>query len=168
MAFHSNYYDMEYADRLVKQLRLTYIVIVAFFILAGAVLFFLVRRDWNILVFCGVVALVFALVGLFGFRARTTNIKSAWLKKMRKRIDVPENAIFFGLRTMEFDDEKVMTSTDKADGTVAWEAFIRVSETPDHFFLYTSNLQALIIPKRAMTEAQVGEMIQLLNNKIKK
>jgi hypothetical protein len=55
---------------------------------------------------------------------------------MRKVLDVPENSIWFGERTMEFDDERVITTvSDISNEILSWKAFVRVSETLDHFFM---------------------------------
>lgn len=86
---------------------------------------------------------------------------------MRKVLDVPENAIWFGRRTMEFDDERVITAvSDISNETLSWKAFVRASETPDYFFLYISNLQAHIVPKRTMNPIQIEELTRLLNDKV--
>ncbi len=69
---------------------------------------------------------------------------------------------------MEFDEVNVKTTFDKGEETVLWSAFIKSAETDTHFFLFQTSRQAIIIPKRTMTENQIDELSQLLNNKIKK
>ena len=91
-----------------------------------------------------------------------------WLKSIRCQIDVPDNAGTFKPRTMTFDDGCVTVTTDVANSTLQWSAFIKAEETPERFFLSTSAQFAHVIPKRAMTETQIAELTQLLNNKIKK
>lgn len=149
MAFHSNHYDTDPAY--IKRRWISPILLVFF-----GFIFYLYDRNWISLVIFGTLAIFLIL-----------NNKSRWLKRMRKVFDVPENAIWFGRRTMEFDDERgITTVSDSSNETLSWNAFVRVSETPDYFFLYVSTLQAHIIPKQAMTAAEIGYLTQLLNDKV--
>ena len=91
-----------------------------------------------------------------------------WLKQVRAQVDVPENAGNYRPRTMVFEDDKVIVTTDVANSTLLWRAFTAAEQTPDYIFLSLSAQQAYIIPKRVMTDAQVEELTQLLNNKIKR
>ncbi len=166
MAFHSNHYDIKFADKIARQLMWILWSIPILFVIIGTVLFFVHSQDWNFLKWFGLLALA-SVFALSMRRSRDSN-KTNWLKKVRKTVDIPENAIWFGKHTMEFYDERVVVASDFSNETISWSAFVRVSETLDHFFLYISNIQALLVPKRAMTGIQVDDLTQLLSNKIKK
>jgi hypothetical protein len=119
------------------------------------------RQDWiTPLVYC-----VGALVGIVLLIPKIN--KPMWLRTMRKRVDVPENANLFGMRTIEPDDEKIHLIADKSETTLQWDAIVKYAELDGHFLLFVGADQACIIPKRAMTETQIDELRQLLNNKIK-
>jgi hypothetical protein len=47
----------------------------------------------------------------------------------------------------------VSFKSDVAESKCDWRAFLRVEETPTHFFLYTDKLIAHIVPKRGFEDA---------------
>ena len=91
-----------------------------------------------------------------------------WLKQVRKQTVTTGAKTMFGERTVEFDDEKfTIDMSDIVHETLRWDVFSKFEITDNYFFLYLASSQGHIIPKRAMTAAEVDELTQLLNNKIK-
>ena len=156
MAFYRHFFDTDPNVR--KQWRQAYFIGPILFTILGLVLTMI--GMW----FPLIVSSVF-VIGWLLFYPRF--IRSLWLKKMREQLlssgGLPEN------RVMEFTAEQVTNEIpDKAHETLQWDLFVKHVDTADHFFLYVSGTQVVIVPKRAMVAAEVAELTQLLNNKIKK
>ena len=160
MAFYGHYYDTDPAVR--KQLRRVRIVYPLCCLLLGLSMYLGSDNDWSVLVLWGAAALVLGIL----FIPKVN--RPRWLGRMRKQTDVPENRNMTGRRTVEFGDEIVKITSDISESAMQWDAFVRFAESPEYFFLYISALQAHIIPKRAMSAAEVDGLRQILNNKIKK
>jgi hypothetical protein len=157
IAFYSNHYDNEPVNNKWKKY---WWITPVLLIYLGVIFYFEDRNNWTPIVIVGILALALVLI-------RILHSKSRWQKQLRKTLDVPENAIWFGERTMEFSDEQVITHVEGiSDETLSWKAFVRISETPEYFFLYISAIQAHVVPKRAMTATQIKELTQLLNDKV--
>ena len=156
MAFYRHFFDTDPNVR--KQWRQPYFIGPALFTILGLVLTTI--GMW----FPLIVSTVFVIVWLL-FYPRF--IRSMWLKKVREQLlsggGLPEN------RMMEFTGEQVTNEIPgKAHETLQWDLFVKSVETTDYFFLYVSNTQVVIVPKRTMSAAEVDELTQLLNNKIKR
>jgi hypothetical protein len=87
--------------------------------------------------------------------------KKRWLKRMRKEITKPVNSNWFGKVCTEFDDEKVYTIFNNGESTVQWSVFKKTVETPGYFFIFQSENQAKIIPKRGLLEAEIEQLKSL-------
>ncbi len=160
MAYQAHHYDTSPGiKRLLKRRRLMVVVVVVCIAL-------LLAMGLNELRWIGL-SVYAALVVVILFFDRK-GYRNQWLKQVRAQIDVPENAGNYRQRTMVFEDDKVTVDTDVASSTLRWEAFTAAEQTTDYFFMSLSAQQAYVIPKRVMTGAQVEELTQLLNNKIKK
>jgi hypothetical protein len=155
MAFNRYYYDTDRDVRRRVRVR-QYIWPVLFFLIG-----WMLREDSDI------VFAYFFGVGLLWLLFYSRYAAIRWDKKVKKEIGKPENEIWLGKQEMELDDEKIKTVFDKGEQTVLWSVFIKSAETQSHFFLFQTPRQAFIVPKQAMTAAQVDEFRQLLNNKIK-
>ena len=156
MVFNRYYRDTDKAVG--KQVRLMHLLAPVLFIFMGLMLN---DGHYIVLSYFGLASILW-LVFYPGYH------HGRFEKKLRKEINKSENAIWLGKRDMEFDDERVRVVFDKGEETVQWSAFIKSAHTDTHFFLFLTPRQALLVPKRAMTETQVDELTQLLNNKIKK
>jgi hypothetical protein len=55
-----------------------------------------------------------------------------------------------------------ITATDMVSKTeYQWRAFVRLLETDKFYYLYTSSIMALILPKEKISEAELSELDQL-------
>ncbi len=79
-----------------------------------------------------------------------------WLKQVRKQTVTTGAKTMFGERTVEFDDEKLtIDMSDIVHETLRWDVFSKFEITDNYFFLYLASSQGHIIPKRAMTAAEI-------------
>ncbi|SDM29594.1 YcxB-like protein [Paenibacillus sp. OK060] len=65
------------------------------------------------------------------------------LKKQNLSMLVGNNLLFL-------NDEGIVRSTETANSSFKWNDFKIIRQDADHYFLYVSDLQAVIIPKRAL------------------
>ena len=162
MAYQAHHYDTSPGiKRLLKRRRLMLVVVVVCIAL-------LLAMGLNELRWIGLSVYAVLVAVILFFDRNGDSYRNQWLKQVRAQIDVPENAGNYRQRTMVFEDDKVTVDTDVASSTLRWEAFTAAEQTTDYFFMSLSAQQAYVIPKRVMTGAQVEELTQLLNNKIKK
>lgn len=160
VAFHSYHFDAALAAG--RKKRISSYGFAALVLSVLGIVCYLDFKSPVYLAIYGVMAVITMAVGVTGWSA-----KSSMLKRVRRQAENKENANLFGAYTMEFDDGKVRIAGGKSEETLQWAAFVRFIEAPEYFFPYLSAQQALIVPKRAMTEAEVGGLRELLNSKIK-
>lgn len=66
------------------------------------------------------------------------------------------------------EERNIRTECGEDNFTVSWNSVERGEETRSHFFLFLTRLQALIIPKRALTnESDVERLRQLISERVK-
>ena len=70
-----------------------------------------------------------------------------------------------GPQTVTFSDASVATEYAHGRAELKWSAFVRALETRAHVLLYMGS-GALFVPKRALTEHQLGALRQLLVAKL--
>ena len=82
-------------------------------------------------------------------------IKKNSLKKARKKLleQQRKNPIFFGNREMFFSkDDGIRTVSQASDTTIKLSAIINVVKADDYYFLFVSDIEALVIPIRKIGE----------------
>lgn len=95
-----------------------------------------------------VIVLIIVTSGLSLFNVRGNTLRTA-----EKIANKKENASLFYEKLVEINDRGIFTKTDQVEINYLWPAFIRKNETPEYYFLFTSALYALIIPKKAFPTA---------------
>ncbi len=93
--------------------------------------------------------------------------KKRYLKRTKKNLLKPGNAIFLGQREMTFGEETVEIKTKNADEQIKWPAFIKWVEIPGYVFLYVAENAAQIIPLTQIAPEQAVELKTILNSYIK-
>ncbi|MBC8036566.1 MAG: YcxB family protein [Rhizobiales bacterium] len=61
---------------------------------------------------------------------------------------------------MALDKEGILLRAPEASSQIFWSGFERAEETKDHFFLYTTRLCGLIIPKRSLASEESCEAVR--------
>lgn len=87
------------------------------------------------------VMLVITLMQIFNARL---NVK----KQAEKTAAAPGNQNFFLDLTIDISDAGVISKNEIAETKYRWPAFIKKEENNEYYFLFTSDVQALIFPKR--------------------
>ena len=82
------------------------------------------------------------------------------------------NKIYTSLNTIQYrmDEEKLyqesMAADIKATFEAGWSKVHRVYETKDSFYIYISNMQALILPKKDFTVGSPDRLAELIVGKV--
>jgi hypothetical protein len=63
-------------------------------------------------------------------------------------------ASWFGDRILTFSESSLFAKTPKAETNYNWSSFATFGESREYFFLFVTNLQAIIIPKRVFLLSQ--------------
>jgi len=105
-----------------------------------------------------VVILIIATTGLSLFNVRSNTQRAA-----ERIAENKDNSTLFEDCIMEISELGIISKTNYSEMKYGWPAFIRKNETPEYYFLFTSAIHAIIIPKRAIpTPAQKLELEKLL------
>jgi len=103
------------------------------------------RNDVFILIVIGLLVLTFVLSIL--------NARSSTLRAAQKIADDNDNESIFSEKNMEVNDNGIFIKTDKLESNYRWDAFTKKIETADYYFLFTSGIYAIIIPKRVFNSS---------------
>jgi len=104
--------------------------------------------------------LVLQLLGLF-WLSWPVIIRPLWLRR-----DYQKNPNFSVSQVVRVNDEGLHTVSDISDGAAKWSAFTRFDETENLFMLRMGARLFRVIPKRALSTAQVDELRELLRSKL--
>jgi YcxB-like protein len=100
----------------------------------------------------GAILLSLLITWVFYYQAPFT-IKN----KAKKILAKEENSHFFDETELDIYEENII-STDKLTNTqYSWKSIVRYAVTLEYFYLYTSTVQALIIPKRLFANEKERE-----------
>ena len=64
------------------------------------------------------------------------------------------NASIFSEKTVEIDDTGISLKDAVTESKFRWEAFVKKQENNHYYFLFTSSIEAIIIPKRIFKLAE--------------
>ncbi|MDR6723985.1 YcxB family protein [Paenibacillus amylolyticus] len=65
-----------------------------------------------------------------------------------------------GSNTMLLDEQGITRTTKNNQNFLAWDQFVVVQEDEKHYYLYVSDVQAMIISKSALTDDRTKEAFQ--------
>ncbi len=77
------------------------------------------------------------------------NVRSNVTKSAEKIADNKENVSLFEEKLIEISENGISVKSPMVEGFYRWPSIIRKTETKEYYFLYTSAIYALIIPKRS-------------------
>ncbi|WP_148449874.1 YcxB family protein [Gorillibacterium timonense] len=86
--------------------------------------------------------------------------------KTNKQLNQPDEVRY------RLDPERITVETVSADRTssteLKWSAIYRVYETTDSYYIYISNIQALILPKKDIVSGSARELSQWMRDSLGK
>lgn len=165
LAFQRNFYGSN------KHLRKQGMTLRSVFFLGGAIFFWPAIKiisagypAWHIapltLILCGLLWCTLAFLSpkwLIDFNVR--NARRQYLK--------PESESSFGATEMEFGEDGFTVDRKGIRGRMSWASVLKIAETKDYFFLYVTDVAANTIPKRKLTEQEVGKLNEMFNKHVK-
>ena len=103
------------------------------------------RNSKFILLILGFIFLT-SLLSLIGVRSNTS-------RQAEKVADDPNNSSIFLEVSMIVSETGIATKDALVETKFQWRSFIKKQESDAYYFLFTSSIQALIVPKRVFTNA---------------
>lgn len=97
-------------------------------------------HNWYLYLYLGILLLA-TLVQVASARATVA-------KQAEKITSDPNNASIFTEKTMEVDEQGIVLKDAVCESRFRWQAFIKKEETAQYYFLFSSAIEAIIIPKR--------------------
>ncbi|MDB5200887.1 MAG: YcxB family protein [Ferruginibacter sp.] len=108
---------------------------------------------------------IFFLAATFGFSF--FNVRSKYQRIALEIAEDPANASIFLSNLLTIDNSGIVLKNEQSAHHFSWQAFIRKEETKDHYFLFVSAIQALIVPKRIFTtDVERQQFASLLSKNI--
>lgn len=104
-----------------------------------------------------IIAFIFltSALSLFGVRSNT-------IKQAEKITEDPGNSSIFLERSLFLSDSGVVSKDVSIEIKYQWNAFIKKQESKEYYFLFTTAVHALIIPKRIFTNADERRQFEKL------
>jgi YcxB-like protein len=101
---------------------------------------------WYMYIYLGILLLTTA-VQIFSARNNVA--------KQAEKVTLDENnASIFSEKIMEIDDGGILIKDAVMESRFRWQAFIKKQENTNYYFLFTSAIEAIIIPKRIFKIAE--------------
>ena len=113
------------------------------------------RNSTFILVILGFIFLTSAL-SLFGVRSNT-------VKQGEKVANDPNNSSIFLETALTISETGISTKDALTETRYQWNSFIKKQESAAYYFLFTSSIQGLIIPKRIFNTDEKAQFEKLLS-----
>ncbi len=104
------------------------------------------RNSKFILLILGFIFLT-SILSLFGVRSNA-------VRAGEKVANDPNNSSFFSESLLTVSDNGIQVKDESKETNYQWSAFIRKQESQDYYFLFTSSLQGLILPKRIFSKEE--------------
>lgn len=121
-------------------------------------IFFIAGADPILIVIESVVLLIFSVVVVL--RAKTAmrkNIRKV-IMKMKEEGDLP----YSEKGVLKFTDTEIYDCTEKKEMKVNYNEVKAVYEKEDAFYIYIDSMQALIIPKRVLSNETRQQLLEIL------
>ncbi len=85
-------------------------------------------------------------------------------KAMKKMAQEGDNSNFYGLKTLEIEDDKIIATDDTTTSIVLKSAIKDIKVYDDMVLLYESAISAHIIPTRSLSNEKVDQLLKELSN----
>lgn len=157
---YANYYTyMTWDSPANKKKRLRYYVrqLVPVILFAAAFYYTgLFRRPGNFILLIAGFLVLTTFLSLIGMRANT-------VKLAEKLSEDPENSSIFLEGTLTATDTGLVLKDEVSETRYNWRGIIKKLESANYYFLFTSGVQAIIVPKRVFQHSlQKAEFEKLL------
>lgn len=83
-------------------------------------------------------------------------------KQAEKLANNKDNQSFFLEAHLDISEAGIIRKDEQQESKTLWKAFIKKQETDDYYFLFTSAIQAFIIPKRILKTTEEKQQFEKL------
>lgn len=160
--FDFNYYTAWAAtDR--RQYRLLYYAKVLLLYAAVAVVYIFANPEHQWLTD----SIVFAAIALIYTLLVPALIRRSVRKRVRDILKRPENRHILEDCEVLLSETEIIDKDTASESRYKWEAIVKKAETPAAWYLYTNSYHAIVIPRRALSDAsQEQELRSLMNARL--
>ncbi|CAN5787693.1 hypothetical protein BH11BAC4_BH11BAC4_24640 [soil metagenome] len=102
------------------------------------------------------------LTSIFSF----IGVRSNTLRRAEKIASDPSNSSIFLETAMIVSETGIALKNRLAETRYQWNAFIKKQESNEYYFLFTSGIQAMIIPKRIFNQDERMQFEKLLSQQL--
>jgi hypothetical protein len=112
-------------------------------------------------VFTMVVSILSGIL-VFALYPQVTRIST--INRIRKMLNEGNNKALFGRQIITLSPEGIFSKNQLTESKINWSAVEKVAQSDKHFFLYTSSINALVIPKKCFqSEKESMEFFEHVN-----
>ena len=118
----------------------------------------------NTMMIAGCVMLIFSIIWVFIIQK--TFLKTT-LVLTKKLLSSNDNSSLIGIHQLQFTDEGIEISEPGSEQKIPWNAYKKLTETEQHYFLYNTSVSATVIPKQKI-DVPLHELDKMLHSKFKR
>lgn len=89
---------------------------------------------------------------LIWYALRRIRYKTSVKSRVKKLLQDESNQGILGKDSMEITDKGLKVTNEHRNATVNWESILKIENQPGHYFIFDSDISALIIPKRSFED----------------
>lgn len=112
-----------------------------------------------------VTAVAMILLAVAGFLFLPKFVESRMLKSTQKSLEKGDYSGILGRQTIVMDEEGISHTQQESEARTAWSGIQRLHESESHYFLYNTDVSAIVIPKYKI-EVDLAELDQMLKSNI--
>ncbi len=157
--FDYNYYTT-WASPEKKGYRIRYYLRVFLLYAAVAILFIIGSRSRQM----GVDFIIFAVIAIVYFLLVPWLIKRSIGRRVKDILRQPENQHVLSEAEVILTDTGIIDKDEASESKYNWDAIVRKAETPFCYYLYTNSHHAIVIPRRAVRNAEEKKELERLLN----
>ncbi len=104
------------------------------------------------------------LAGFVAFAFYPQANRQSTIKRINKMLSEGNNNTLLGHQVISLSPEGIYTKNPTTESKINWSAIGRVVESDAHVYLYTSSINALVIPKKCFrTEKERQDFLEYVN-----
>lgn len=108
--------------------------------------------------------IIFGIIALVYFLLVPWLIKKSIGRRVKDILRQPENQHVLGEAEIILMDNGIIDKDEASESKYNWDAIVRKAETPFCYYLYTNSHHAIVIPKRAIRNAEEKKELERLLN----
>jgi uncharacterized membrane protein YbhN (UPF0104 family) len=154
-----NLFHMAHSSSLKKQVLITQVLIGVLII---PLVFCVLYLMFNLANAFTIIASILAGIAIFALYPQI--VRKSTTSRIRKMLSEGSNKAMLGHQVVSLLPEGIFSKNQATESKINWSAVEKVVQSEKHFFLYTSSINALVIPKISFSsEKEKGEFLEYVN-----